>query len=486
MAHRDDKDIIANTHNTARYFTENRHVAWVLLFAVLIWGAFSWMNMPKRKDPDIPVLVAVAICQWPGADAEQVEQLVTKPMEQTIAQNSKLHEPGAGNDFALQSTSLAGYAIIQIQLSEGLADTTQEFNDINLRLKQLNDQLPQGAGPIQFNSGFGNTAARMITVASPKESDLELELRANNINKAIELARNDAGSESGRVSLVVALPTSVDTTALNSVIELLVINLIENGIATNIKEVIGPSFIGLDLSPLVGDQELLDYTFTFTKQKLGLNSFHIDGWDPILVRDIKDTKKKLKEVDGDKYSYRDLENITELITENFQTIEEVSIIQRSGTLSQVIYLDYSQDVFASYGITPAKIKSALNERNIIVPGGEVEVDGTEVIVYPSGAFNSVEEIANVVITETQDGTPVYLRDLGEIVRGYQSPPSLLNFYKWQDDKGNWHRSRAITLAIQMRDKDQIGKFGEALDQATQKLAPLLPSDIIIDKTSDQP
>jgi multidrug efflux pump subunit AcrB len=64
---------------------------------------------------------------------------------------------------------------------------------------------------------------------------------------------------------------------------------------------------------------------------------------------------------------------------------------------------------------------------VIIPGGEAEVGGTEVIVYPTGAFKSVEEIGNVVITETADGTPVYLRDLGEIVRGYQSPPSLLNY-----------------------------------------------------------
>ena len=101
MAHRDDNEIIANTHNMARFFTENRHISWVLLFAVLIWGAYSWMSMPKLKDPEIPVLVAVAICPWPGADAEQVEQLVTKPMEETIAQNSQLHEPDAGNEFAL-------------------------------------------------------------------------------------------------------------------------------------------------------------------------------------------------------------------------------------------------------------------------------------------------------------------------------------------------------------------------------------------------
>ncbi len=485
MAHRDDKDIIANTRNTARFFTENRHISWVLLFAVLIWGAYSWMVMPKSKDPEIPVLVAVATCTWPGATAEQVEQLVTKPIEETIAQNSELHEPKAGNEFAIKSITLPGVSIVQVQLEEGLKTTTDQFNDINLRLDQLNDQLPQGAGPIRFNSGFGNTAARMITIASPKESDIELELRANNINSAINQARSPH-PERERLSIVVALPTSVDTTALDNVLELLSINLLEQGVAAEIREISGPSFIGLDLTPQVNEQALADYITAFSKQKLGIESFHIDAWDPIIVKDTKDTFKNLKSVDGDKYSYRDLENISELIAETYQTLQPVSIIERSGNLNQVVYLNYSQDVFASYGITPLKIKNALTSRNVIIPGGEVEIDGTEVIVYPSGAFNSVEEIGGVVIKETIDGTPVYLRDLGEIVRGYQSPPSLLNYYKWQDESGKWHRSRAITLAVQMRSGDQIGKFGKILDQATAQIAPLLPNDIIISRTSDQP
>ncbi len=106
MAYRDDSEIIANTHNIARFFTENRHISWALLIAVLIWGVFGWINMPKSKDPNVPVLVAVVLCPWPGADVEDIEQLVTTPIEQTIARSSYLHEPQGGNEFAILSTTL--------------------------------------------------------------------------------------------------------------------------------------------------------------------------------------------------------------------------------------------------------------------------------------------------------------------------------------------------------------------------------------------
>ena len=55
MAHRPDAEIIATTHNTARFFTENRQISWVALLIVIAWGIYGYDKMPKRKDPDIPV-----------------------------------------------------------------------------------------------------------------------------------------------------------------------------------------------------------------------------------------------------------------------------------------------------------------------------------------------------------------------------------------------------------------------------------------------
>jgi len=488
MIHKDDNEIINTTHNTARFFTENRHISWVLLVTVLIWGIYSYMIIPKRKDPDIPVRVAVAICPWPGATAEMVEQHVTKQIEETIAQNSYIHEPDGGNEFGIKSISLPGKSIVQVQLDEGIKDTIQQFNDINLRLSYLNNNLPQGAGPIQFNSGFGNTAAMMLTVASPKESDVEVELRAKNIKIAIENIRAgipEAERES-RISFVIVLPYSVDKESLDNTFSVLSKSLVDGNLARDIYRIRGPGFIGIDASLNTDKDKFHTYLQNFSNEKLGFSGFHIDAWDPVLIFDPKETERILKSVAGDKYNYRDLENFTDLISETIQTIAEVSIVQRSGVLQEAIYLEYSQDRLASYGIVPADIKQKLNQRNIVLPGGEFEIGDNEIIVYPSGQFNKIEEIGDVIITKTQQGVPVYLRDLGEIVRSYQSPPQYLNFYRWMDSNGKWYRSRAVTVSAQMRSGQQIGEFGKALDAAISQLRLLLPEDLIIAKTSDQP
>src|SRR5271169_4677209 len=136
----------SSSRNVARFFVNNRQIAWVALFATLAWGVFGYMNMPKRKDPDIPVRIALAITPWPGISADKVEQLVTRKVEQAVTGNSKVDR--------VESTTL-----------DNIKNTQQEFQDIGQRLNQVTD-LPDGAGPITWISDFGDTAALMLTVAS--------------------------------------------------------------------------------------------------------------------------------------------------------------------------------------------------------------------------------------------------------------------------------------------------------------------------------
>ena len=89
MAHgKSDDEIVKGTHNTARFFVETRHISWVLLIATCLWGVYGYFSMPQRKDPEVPVRLAVALTPWPGASAENIENLVTKKLESKIAENA--------------------------------------------------------------------------------------------------------------------------------------------------------------------------------------------------------------------------------------------------------------------------------------------------------------------------------------------------------------------------------------------------------------
>ncbi|MCB2187559.1 MAG: efflux RND transporter permease subunit [Deltaproteobacteria bacterium] len=487
MAYQDETELIQEKHNVARFFTTNRHISCVLLLAVFLAGFYGYANIPKLKDPVIPVRVATAVIPWPGVSAEKVEQLVTRPVEETIATNLSIHQPAA-DSYGIKSFTIPGLAVIQIQLGDGVDDTEKEFNDINLKLNAQNASLPQGAGPIQFNSGFGETAALMLTVASPKESPVELAIRARDLNQALARVRRalPAGAGGKRLAVVVPLARAVDPTIPLRLRNLLAKGLAAAGLGTGIKLLDGPGFVGLDMTTAASEAAVLAFVDRFAQERLGLSGLHPDAWPTITIGDPRETLARLTRVAGDKYSYAELDDLTDLIQRTVQGVPQVSKVDRSGVLPQQVYLAYSQEKLAAYGVQPDKIKSILNARNITLPGGVLQIADTNIYIDPSGQFTSAGQIGDVIITATSSGIPVYLRDLVDIYDSYQSPPRFLNYFSSRDAAGNWIRGKAITLSVMMHDKEQINQFGTAIDAALRELRQRLPADLIIAKTSNQP
>jgi multidrug efflux pump subunit AcrB len=478
---------ISNRRNVPRFFVEHPQVSWMLLAGVLIWGWFGYTSMPQRKDPDIPVRLGVAACPWPGATAQQVEQFITRRIEDVAAENKTIH-PGTDADYGIKSISLPGYSFVTIQLDEGITDTKRQFSDINLKLDALNSQLPQGAGPISFQSDFGDTAALMLTVASPKADDIEIAARANSVESAIRKGRDAkqhhrAGQQ---ITVVDSFPQSISTRAVLDTIYLFQAEAQNAGIIRDSEILQGSGFIGVDGVSDADGSSVQAFINRFVSERLKRSEMHPDAWAPAIIRDPRETRTKLTNVAGDKYSYAQLDNFSDLIGRTLQGAPEVSKVERRGVLSQTVYLDYSQDRLAAYGLRPADLSKLLSARNIIAPGGTAETGERKVILTPSGQFDTPRSIGDVAVSATSEGTPVYLRDLVQISRDYQSPAQYLNYYTWRDANGHWQRSRAITLAIYMRDRRQIARFGQSVNLKLSQLRPILPADLILAHTSDQP
>ena len=429
--HKSDAEIIATTHNTARFFTEHRQVATVLLLATFAWGLYGYHKMPKRKDPDIPVRVAMAQCNWPGATAEQVEQLVTRPMEQAATQNTTI-KPHSPSSFGIRSMSFPGLAVVYIQLDDNVKDKQKEFSDINLKMNQVN--LPRGAGPIQFNSNFGNTAALMLTVASPIATPTEIALRANPIRKAIEETRSHLAKNAPqpRVSVIYAFPLAVAAGPVRTNFENIAAIAQRNGTLKDLHFFDGPGYVGLDSStPLTtkpsvsaasSSSETICRPRSSTLTRGSPPSFAIPprqrpNWPRSPARNITIASSRLHESDP------------------------AYVARRAGNFHghtlrcayEQIYLDYSQQRLAQYGYDPSKLKNGPNAQNITLPGGTLEVGTKNIDIDPSGLFPDAQAHRQRHHRCFQfSNSPVYLRDLVDISRSYQSPPTFLNFMTWQD------------------------------------------------------
>src|SRR5262249_35903165 len=158
----------------------------------------------------------------------------------------------------------------------------------------------------------------------------------------------------------------------------------------------------------------------------------------------------------------------------------------SGVLPEQIYLEYSQERLASYGIKTSGLSDILKARNITLPGGMLEIGDKNMRIDASGEFKSAREIGDVMIPTQNGPGALSLRHVAEVVRGYQGPARYLNFFTRKTKDGSWSRTRAITLSIQMRSGRQIAQFGKAVDAALDDLKQRLPEDLILARTSDQP
>src|SRR5438128_2171731 len=337
MAYKNDQDRIEKTHNAPRFFVEHPQVSWVLLMSVLVWGWFGYHSMPQRKDPDIPVRVAVAFCSWPGATAQQVEQFVTRPIEDAVAENKTIH-PGTASDYGVRSVSLPGAAYVYVQLAENVSDVKRQFSDINLKLNALNNQLPQGAGPISFQSDFGDTAALMLTIASPRADQTEINIRAQAIQFAIESVRAKRKHTERAVPVAIAysFPRSISPATMLDPAQLFEQQADEQSILRAPQVISGSGFIAVDGVSDKDDASINRFVEAFFEKQLQRSELPPDGWTPIIIRDPHDSRTRLTKVTGDKYSYADLDNFSDLIARTVQGARETSKVERRGLLPQVV------------------------------------------------------------------------------------------------------------------------------------------------------
>jgi multidrug efflux pump subunit AcrB len=474
MSHgRRDADIVATTHNTARYFTETRHVAWVMLAFTLLWGIYGYTSMPQRKDPDIPVRAAAVMAYWPGASPDKVEQLLARRIEEKIAENAKVDK--------ITSNVRTGVAVIIVELQKEVSEPGKQFDDIKLKLDALTD-LPQGSR-IHFMKDFGDTSTLLLAVASPRVSAVEIALRSRAIREALEKARPDAAPGS-RVAVVAGFPKTLSPRIIRPTAEMFGRYAVEAGAMSDTVYLEGPGFVAIDGASSWDDARVVALAREFVATRLHSSEIHPDAWQPFIIRDPREIEARLAAAAGDKYSYRELKDYADLMKRTLLRVPLVAKVDVAGVLPEQVYLDYSQERLASYGVKTASLSDLLAARNTTVPGGVLEVGDKNMRIDPSGEFKSEGEIGDVLVPVGRGS--LYLRDVAEVVRGYQSPARYLNFFTHRAADGTWPRTRAVTLSVQMRAGQKIHEFGAAVDGALDDLKQRLPEDLVVARTSDQP
>lgn len=113
------------------------HVMTILLYIlVVVFGFYSFQNLPLALMPSMEVPAAVVYATYPGAGPEDIEQQVTKKLEGAVAGLSGLD--------TLQSTSSENMSMLIIQFTNG-TDMDEAMTDLRDKVSQVKSQLPDDA-----------------------------------------------------------------------------------------------------------------------------------------------------------------------------------------------------------------------------------------------------------------------------------------------------------------------------------------------------
>lgn len=180
---------------------------------------------------------------------------------------------------------------------------------------------------------------------------------------------------------------------------------------------------------------------------------------------------------ADGFSLSEMSDTAKDIRNRLYTLNGIRRVEILGTQDEQIFLEANPSRLAQLGVSVKHIFGELARQNIIKPGGTVLVDGRSVIIEPTGNFDSVEAIRNVVFSVPNTELVLRLEDVFNVSREYADPPSNPIYF-------NAHQ--AIILSVSTIDGTNNVEFGERLTAILQEIENELPIGYVLEYATFQP
>lgn len=137
-----------------------------------------------------------------------------------------------------------------------------------------------------------------------------------------------------------------------------------------------------------------------------------------------------------------------------------------GVQDERIYIEIVNAKLAQLGISPDELISILQNQNIIRPGGAIDADGKSFVIEPTGNFDSVEAIRDLLIPLPGTQESIAVRDIAVIERGFIDPPNRTAYFNGEE---------AIIFAISMADNFNVLEYTPRMVAQIEELQQILPA-----------
>ena len=189
---------------------------------------------------------------------------------------------------------------------------------------------------------------------------------------------------------------------------------------------------------------------------------------PFVNTDYGDVSIATIAVTGEGFSNAELRDSADDLQEYLYEIDGISKVSLYGVQDERIWLELDTRKLASVGVQLNQVLSDLQSQNVILPAGEIDADGVNLILEANGDLRSVEEIGNVLTKVQGLSGFVRLKDLMTVRRGYQDPVNKPVYFNGR---------QSVIVSVEMTDTEDIQKIGLALQTAVATFEQTQPIGI---------
>ncbi|WP_303315743.1 efflux RND transporter permease subunit [Flavivirga abyssicola] len=168
---------------------------------------------------------------------------------------------------------------------------------------------------------------------------------------------------------------------------------------------------------------------------------------------------------SDGYDYAEMKDYADDLRDDLIKLEDAAKVELNGAQEERVFVEFENTKLKTYGLTSSRLKNIIGSTNILSSGGTVNVEAERIILEPTGNFNDLKSIQEMLIPVGENGQVIALEDITTVKKGYINPPK---------QKVRINGKDAISLHVSLKEGANIIKLGEEIDVLLQEWQDKLP------------
>ena len=177
---------------------------------------------------------------------------------------------------------------------------------------------------------------------------------------------------------------------------------------------------------------------------------------------------------SDGYSYAEMKEYADDIKDDLIKLPDAAKVELGGAQEERVFVEFDDSRLKEYNLSASILLQRIGATNILNSGGQVNVGDERIILEPTGNFNSVDDIKDMLIPVGNGIQLVKLGDITNVVKGYVDPPTQIVSVNGRE---------AISLHVNLKENKNIVALGEEVNRIVNNWQERLPVGLELTRVS---